>query len=382
MFEGVPFLVFPRCYTGVTPGRTFCNGYPVVGCYVLIFERRTGKELGGVLGLISEISIRVEEADALVFPADVLALKYAQSFYGVDAAVAKRFIAKGVDPSSIVPKPWGFRYLPTEGIIHTSNAMFVGVEPLRQFEYKGIRKFGRKVLTALAGAAPDTKHLALTLHGPGYGLDEQEAFRSLLAGILDAIGSLDIPRNLQIISILERNPGRAFRLNKLLDDLVPAGLIPLNAQGGLSEFGEERVKIFREAGYKSATKPHVFVAMPFAEDMEDVYHYGIQNAINKAGYLCERADLTAFTGDVLEWIKDRIKNAELVVADLSNANSNVYLEVGFAWGRGKPTVLLVRDSNHLKFDVQGQRCLVYKNIKGLEEALKKELQDLLSERGA
>jgi hypothetical protein len=46
-------------------------------------------------------------------------------------------------------------------------------------------------------------------------------------------------------------------------------------------------------------------------------------------------------------------------ADLSDANPNVYLEVGYAWGRGRPTLLVVRDSSHLKFDVQGQRCLIY-----------------------
>lgn len=330
--------------------------------------------------MIAEIRIEVEEADALNYPADVLALKYAQDFYGVDAAVAKRMIANGTDPNSVVSKPWGFRYLTTQGAIRTPNVLFVGVDPLRMFEYEGIRRFGCKVLTSLAGAAPDICHLALTVHGPGYGLDEREAFQSLIAGILDAIGSLDFPRNLKKLSIIERNPGRALRLRNLLDDLVPTGSIVLNAQGRITDLDEERVEKFRAAGYGSATKPHVFVAMPFASDMEDVYHYGIQNAVHAVGYLCERADLSAFTGDVLQWIKDRITTANLVVADLSNANPNVYLEIGFAWGKAKPTVLLVNDTKHLKFDVQGQRCLVYKNIRDLEETLKKELQNLLSQQ--
>ena len=38
--------------------------------------------------------------------------------------------------------------------------------------------------------------------------------------------------------------------------------------------------------------------------------------------------------------------------DLLNAIPNVYLELGFAWGRAKLTLLLVRDTKHLKFDVQ------------------------------
>ena len=64
------------------------------------------------------------------------------------------------------------------------------------------------------------------------------------------------------------------------------------------------------------------------------------------------------------------------MADLTNANQNVYLEVGYAWGCGVPTVLLVKNPDHLKFDVKGQRCLVYKNIKNLEEQLKNELINL------
>lgn len=52
--------------------------------------------------MIDEIRIGVEEANALNYPVDVLALKYAQEFYGVDAAVAEQMIAKGTDPNSVV----------------------------------------------------------------------------------------------------------------------------------------------------------------------------------------------------------------------------------------------------------------------------------------
>ncbi len=63
----------------------------------------------------------------------------------------------------------------------------------------------------------------------------------------------------------------------------------------------------------------------------------------------------------------------MVIADLSLANPNVYLEVGYAWGRGRPTILVVRDVKELRFDVQGTRCLVYQSIRHLEELLTKEL---------
>ena len=211
----------------------------------------------------------------------------------------------------------------------------------------------------------------MTLHGAGYGLDEKEAFESEVAGLMDAIISADFPPSLTRISFVERNPGRARRLQHLLEQLISGGQISLDAR-----IGKSVDESLRSAGYSSASKPYVFVAMPFADSMDDVFHYGIQNAVNGAGYLCERADQSSFTGDVLDWIKKRIASANLVVADLSTANPNVYLEVGYAWGCGKPTILTVRQAEDLKFDVKGQRCLVYKSIKALEDLLRTELANL------
>jgi hypothetical protein len=116
--------------------------------------------------------------------------------------------------------------------------------------------------------------------------------------------------------------------------------------------------------------------MPFADEMSDVFHYGIQNAANAAGLLAERADLASFTGDIMDWVRSRISNASLMIADLTTTNANVFLEVGYAWGRGVPTVLVVREGTKLPFNTLGQRCLVYTSIKDLEQKLANELISL------
>ena len=116
--------------------------------------------------------------------------------------------------------------------------------------------------------------------------------------------------------------------------------------------------------------------MPFAAEYADRFHYGISGAVHAAGFLCERADLAPFTGDVIAWVKERIDNAALVVADLTTANPNVYLEVGYAWGRGVNTVLIVSHGDELKFDVRSQRCLIFRSIRHLEELLTTELTSL------
>jgi len=105
--------------------------------------------------------------------------------------------------------------------------------------------------------------------------------------------------------------------------------------------------------------------------MGDLFHYGIRQAVNSIGLLCERMDLEPGVGDVLANIKDRIRTAKWVIAELTGANLNVYLEVGYAWGSSAPTILLIRkeEMNSLYFDVAGQRFVTYTSIRDLEERL-------------
>lgn len=323
----------------------------------------------------SSIKITVAVGDALATSCDVLALKYAQGLYGVDLLVNAHLLRAGRQVE--FPPPWGFRFEGSVSGIAARHLLFVGVPPLRQFSYKEIREFGSKVLSSLAGKSPETEHIALTLHGAGYGLDETEAFEAQLAGLLDSIASNDIPTALRRLTFVERNPGRADRMKTILKQLIPKGLVIR----GESQLNQTPVtERLRTVGYTSEAKDHVFVAMPFKKEMEDVYDYGIRSVIQAAGFLCERADMSTFTGDVMEWVRNRIKSATLVVAELSDANPNVYLEVGYAWACDVPTVLIVNNVGQLKFDVKGQRCLVYDRIKVLEECLTKELADLLKAR--
>ena len=63
---------------------------------------------------------------------------------------------------------------------------------------------------------------------------------------------------------------------------------------------------------------------------------------------------------------------------MTGANANVYLELGYAWGKGIPTILLIQNAKELCFDVQDQRYLEYRSIKVLEESLTQELARLKS----
>jgi hypothetical protein len=319
------------------------------------------------------LRLSVVSGDAFTITGDVLVLKYAQNLYGLDRAVHGRLQQK---KAFSLPDLNSDIVLETDGALAVPFVQFVGVQPLWQFKYSEIRDFARRAVTSLARKAPSARTLVFTIHGPGYGLDEIEAFESEVAGIVEAVSGGAFPISIESVIFVESDAGRANRLKKSLARLFPTGEFPIDGFGSISGLTAESQDTLRTAGYASSGKPHVFVAMPFATEMDDIYHYGIQGAANASGLLCERADLSVFTGDVMEWVKARISSAKLVIADLTSANPNVYLEVGYAWGCRVPTVLLVNEASELKFDVKAQRCIVYKSIKQLEDSLRAELTAL------
>ena len=322
-----------------------------------------------------EILINVIEGDALKTKADVLVLKYAQELFGVDNKVAYRLSKFDENLYEALPTNGSFLLKPTFGSLEAGQVLFVGVEDLFDFRYENIRKFSFNALSFIGKALPETECICFTIHGAGYGLDEIEAFEAEVAGFVDAISNNSFPRNLKQIIIVEIRSEIAKRLREALFELFPKGKIIFDSKGSISA-GYDATKKLKTVGYASENKPFVFVAMPFDEKMYDVFHYGIRGAVNKVGYLCERVDEAHFTGDVMERVKQRIKQSTVVIADLTTANPNVYLEIGFAWGCGIPTILLVQDAKDLKFDVKGQKCLIYSSISDLELALGRELENL------
>jgi hypothetical protein len=333
------------------------------------------KAIGWEMTLHIKPIIEVASGDINEIEADVLVLKYAQAFYGVDSEVASRLFQAGEKRANVKPEDGSWTLVSSRGVVAADRVLFVGVPKLYDFDYRMIRVFARRALSALATEDSTLRHIVTTLHGTGYGLDEIEALESEVAGFLDAVNTGDAPKALERISIVDRVPGKAQRLKKALDNLLePTTRLLSGSAKDMEQVREERL---RSAGYASAAKQHVFVAMPFRGDMDDLYHYGIQTAVRDAGLVCERADLSSFTGDVVSWVRERIKSAKLLVADLSEPNPNVYLEVGYAWGCGVPTVLLAKDAAALTFDVRGQRCLTYQRIQDLEESLRGELRNLM-----
>ena len=321
----------------------------------------------------------VANADALTFEADVLVVFLHVSF-GFGGGVANLLEGKGrVDAARVaqirhlVSKD-GVELVDSGGAITPRKVLFIGAPSITTQRYSRIRQAMEAALTALSRLTPRCPHLAITIPGAGIGLDEGEVFNAALSGVHHAI--LDGPRSKWFgrITVVEKDSRRASRFKAMLPELLQgyqAALPSLKRSESVKEAPQERPAAPR---VDPVSKPHAFVAMPFHDELGDLYHFGIQDPVNQSGLLCERADHSHFTGDILTYIKDRIATAAVVIAEVSAPNANVYLEVGFAWGRNRPTILLTKDTKELKFDIRGHRCLVYDNIRGLREMLGNYLQ--------
>ncbi|MDQ2716524.1 MAG: TIR domain-containing protein [Chloroflexota bacterium] len=344
------------------------------------------------LALRHPIEFSIRQGDITSFDADVLALKYAQEFFGTDEIIASLLDKVGISIDTLQPRIGDFRCVETHNCIQARHALFIGVPDIVDFNYQHVQEFTVQVLKVLANIAPATRHLAMTIHGAGFGLDEIEAFLAQFKGYLQALQSEQFPSHLEKITIIDRNLERIQRLRQAFEEIfshanfvsptkdlwtyrLDKRQLSINFKGNQrSTKDSEKVAITSEA------KPHVFVAMPFKKDMDDVFYYGIQPPVRAAGFICERVDQEAFIGDILEQVKKKIETAVVVIAELTDANPDVYLEVGYAWGKGRPTILLMKNGQELRFDVRDQRCLKYESIRDLEESLKKEFNELKLKR--
>ncbi|MFN8372757.1 MAG: toll/interleukin-1 receptor domain-containing protein [Anaerolineae bacterium] len=334
------------------------------------------------------IEFTVVEGDVLTVEADVLAMKHAQKFRGADETVAQQLLSRRTTiaeratlEKQLSPSDGEYGLVESGGAIAARYVLYVGTPGLSQLKnYLSIRDFGANVLRILAKEAPQTRHLAMTIHGPGFGLDEVEALRYQLLGYTNAILEGTIPPALERITIVERSPGRVQRLREALDEDFKGRRRSASEWGyiiGRPNLTQETKPASKPKAIAPDTKPHAYVIMPDTPDSDDLFYYGIQGAVHAAGLLCERLEDASLSADTLAQIKDRIETATVVIAEMSDHAPAVFLQVGYAWGKERPTILLAKDDTPLAFDLP---CVTYKRIKELETGLASQLREMLNNR--
>lgn len=104
----------------------------------------------------------------------------------------------------------------------------------------------------------------------------------------------------------------------------------------------------------------VFVAMPFLEEMLPVYEDHILPVVESLGLKAIRADNVFGGGSVVNEIWTLMLGAQIVIADCTGRNPNVFYELGMAHTLGKSTLLLTQDLEDIPFDIRHLRRIEYK----------------------
>ena len=134
----------------------------------------------------------------------------------------------------------------------------------------------------------------------------------------------------------------------------------------------------------TAKNLRAFVLMPFDDELDWAYDRLIRPAFEAAQYTVIRADDIDSQRNILKDVVTAIVEADVIVADLTGTNPNVYYELGLAHALRKPVVLLSQDVTKAPFDLRSYRIVEYGDRFDQFEAAKARLHKLANDiaRGA
>jgi hypothetical protein len=129
--------------------------------------------------------------------------------------------------------------------------------------------------------------------------------------------------------------------------------------------------------------PKAFIVMEFSQTFDELYAEVIKPLCQSYKIAPVRADERHGPGLILHDIEQQIIESNVVIADVSPLNANVFYEVGYAHALHKPTILLAQRGTKLPFDIAGLRTIFYENtISGkriVDEQLRKHLDQVLNQ---
>jgi hypothetical protein len=127
----------------------------------------------------------------------------------------------------------------------------------------------------------------------------------------------------------------------------------------------------------------VFVIMPFSgtksrtEDQWTViFEELFRPAVEECGLSCSRATIS--TGSLIKSIIERLHSAYVVLADLTDANPNVFYELGVRHSLSKRTVLVAQGAQHIPSDLRGYWSLSYGTELGQVSQFKSDLKRIIT----
>ncbi len=120
---------------------------------------------------------------------------------------------------------------------------------------------------------------------------------------------------------------------------------------------KKAAQVARMAASKGTT---CFVMQPFSGHLGGYFESIYKPAIEQAGLQALRADAEIFgTGKIMDQIWRGIRSADVLVAELTSKNPNVFYELGLAHALEKPVVLVSSNQEDVPFDLRHIRVILY-----------------------
>jgi hypothetical protein len=118
------------------------------------------------------------------------------------------------------------------------------------------------------------------------------------------------------------------------------------------------------------------VIMPFGSEAHEQFHHNLvyENVIKgickEAGFKPERIDKVWVGGPLIGEIVNRLRNVDLVVADCSGNNPNVFFEIGFRYAQGRAFVCISNQPSKTAFWAKNFQVYDYINRDKRSELVK------------
>ena len=126
----------------------------------------------------------------------------------------------------------------------------------------------------------------------------------------------------------------------------------------------------------------IAVMMPFNRGHHSVDQVfgAIRNGVEAVGKTARRVDEFNTPTDIPDDVRNLIRSSYAVIVDLTDLNSNVLYELGFADGLGKKPILIHEGPiGKLPFDFSSRRVFTYHDDKENLEIFSRKLSDILRE---
>lgn len=120
-----------------------------------------------------------------------------------------------------------------------------------------------------------------------------------------------------------------------------------------------------------------FILMPFEQEYDALFVDVLVPILREYDFDVERADTTFNQQNIMKDVVEGIAKANLVIADLTNLNPNVFYELGIAHSFPIRTILLTQDIDELPFDLRSYRVIEYSNLHYKIADLKIKLHEIL-----